>query len=297
MDVGGGYFAMAEADEGIKLRVGSDDEGCELRLADVRTLSDFAEELGGIMDACQPTETIRVALLPPLPAGLSARSAFKMVVDTWTAADSASRPAVECVVASETVLDALIALLPGRDESEATFQFGTLRLCVVEGDITAVGADAIVNASNTSLRLGGGVSAAIRQACGPGLAAEMAGIARRHPLGDGDAVVTGSHGLKTARHIIHAASAAGDPETVARSLRNVLRLSSQHKFNSVAMPALGTGTGGMAMGRFAELLAAEVIQHVRGDGAGPRLLRLVLYRRSDAEIVVEILRRLVSESA
>ncbi len=216
----------------ITLQIGSDHQDCELRLADVRSLSDLVEELNATVDTCRSAETVRVALLPPFPAGLSARSAFKVIVDTWLAADPAKRPTLECVIASEAILDALTSLLPGREEAEIAFVVGAMQLCVVEGDITAIRADAIVNASNTSLWLGGGVSGAIRQACGQGLAKEMAGIARRRTLVNGDAVVTSSHGLETAPYIIHAASAAGDDGTVARSLRNVLKLSQQHKFGS-----------------------------------------------------------------
>lgn len=102
----------------------------------------------------------------------------------------------------------------------------------------------------------------------------------------------GSHGLGTARYIVHAASAAGDAETVTRSIRNVLRRSAERKFSTVAMPALGTGTGGMAMELFAELLAVELKRHSESCIEYPKVLRLVLYRLRDAEVVVATLRGL-----
>jgi len=277
---------------GITLCVASTGEGCEISLSGTCTLADFADELTATFDACQPGATVRVALLPPFTAGLSAPSAFNVIVHAWTMAAPERRCKVECLVASRAVMDVLASLLPANNESEVRFQFGSTQLCVREGDLIAVGADAIVNASNTQLRLGGGVSAAIRQACGPGLAAEMSGIARRRSLADGDAVITGSHGLKTARHIIHVASAAGDAETVARSIRNVLRLSAQHRFNIVSTPALGTGTGGLPIAHFAEILVAELSRHAEGPATQPRVFCVVLYRNSDAQIVVEVLRRL-----
>jgi O-acetyl-ADP-ribose deacetylase (regulator of RNase III) len=277
----------------ITICIGNPDDTCELQLSTMRSLSDLSDNLTATMEACKPSEIIQLSLCPPVPKGLSVRSAFKMIADTWTAFDPTLRPSVNCVVASEMVSDVLYSLMPGRSEAaETKFKIGLMTLTVAAGDITAFGADAVVNASNTSLRLGGGVSAAIRQACGPGLPAEMAGIARRRSLADGDAVVTGSHGLKTARYIIHAATAAGDADTISRSIRNVLRLSVEQQFGNLAMPALGTGTGGMPIERFAEVLASEVQRHAESGASLPRLLRLVLYRRSDYTAVTNVLRPL-----
>jgi O-acetyl-ADP-ribose deacetylase (regulator of RNase III) len=120
----------------------------------------------------------------------------------------------------------------------------------------------------------------------------MSAISSRRLLDDGDAAITGSHGLATARHIIHAASAAGDAGTVARSIQNVLRLSIERKFGNVATPALGTGTGGMEMATFARLLATELRRHCESGAEFPKLLRLVAYRNRDAETVTATLRDL-----
>ena len=276
-------------DSTIAFRIQNRADGCEISLTHIESLIELAAELEATLEICQASDVVPVALLPPMPPGISARSAFRMIVDTWLAADPAARPSLECVVASQSVVDALSVLMPGGSDGETDFQIGRVRVVVIEGDITAVGADAVVNASNTSLRLGGGVSGALRQVCGPGLTAEMASIAHRHPLADGDAVVTGGHRLQTAHHIIHAASAAGDEETVRRSLRNVFRLSAEYKFANVALPALGTGTGGMRISVFAELLHSEILRHSESGAAFPRLLRLALFRRSHAIEVSEVL--------
>lgn len=195
---------MPEYVDGIHLCVGVQ-EGCDLALTNMRTLAELAQELEALMDTCRPEKIVRLALLPPFPSQISVRSALKTVVEVWSTFDPARRKQLECVLASPLACDLLAPYLPGRNAVAVTFQCGTTKVCVTEGDICAVRADAIVNASNTQLRLGGGVSAAIRDACGPTLAAEMAALANRRPLADGDAVVTGSHGLQTARHIIHAA--------------------------------------------------------------------------------------------
>jgi O-acetyl-ADP-ribose deacetylase len=279
----------ATSEGNIGVRVGGHGDVCDIALSDMKNLGELAAELESAMEDCRTGESVRIALLPPMPPGIAARSAFKRIVDTWLAATPSARRNLDCVVASERVADALTVLLPGRDQAETVFQVGHLRLVVTEGDITAVGADAIVNASNTSLRLGGGVSAAIRQACGPGLGPEMASIARRHPLGDGDAVVTGTYGLKTASYIIHVASAAGDPGTVRRSLQNVLRLCTERGFRTVAMPALGTGTGGMPMTQFSGLLATAWQQHAESGAQRPQLLRLILYSPTHAGTAAQVL--------
>lgn len=274
----------------LRLEVKPDDSGCDIRLSDVSDLADLAAELAALLELSDRDQTLHIALLPPVPAGLSLPLALRAIVDTWASAQPASRPAVECRVASQTVSDSLAPLLPGEAGAEGCFDVGELTVCAVEGDITATYADALVNASNRSLRLGGGVSGALRRACGPGLQAEMASLARRHPLADGDAVVTGSHGLKTAASIIHVASAAGDDTTVAKSLRSVLRISNTHRFNSVALPALGTGSGGLPLARFAGLLITELQAHRDTSAAYPRLLRIVLYRRSEADFIANELR-------
>ena len=71
---------------------------------------------------------------------------------------------------------------------------------IVQGDITRLQVDAVVNAANEGLRGGGGVDGAIHRAAGPGLLAELRKYAR---CPTGDAVVTGGHALP-ARYVIHA---------------------------------------------------------------------------------------------
>ena len=79
----------------------------------------------------------------------------------------------------------------------------TVKDVVIEcatGDIAAqTDMDAVVNAANAQLRMGGGVAGAIHRAAGPGLEAECRTLA---PIAPGQAVISGGHNLPN-RHVIH----------------------------------------------------------------------------------------------
>jgi O-acetyl-ADP-ribose deacetylase len=135
------------------------------------------------------------------------------------------------------------------------------RVQVVEGDITALEADAIVNAANSSLLGGGGVDGAIHRAAGPELLAEC------RKLGGcptGEARITGGYRLK-ARHVIHTVGpvwqggGAGEDELLSACYRNALALAVEHGLATVAFPAISTGVYGFPPERAAGLAVAQVL--------------------------------------
>jgi len=138
------------------------------------------------------------------------------------------------------------------------------RIEFLQGDLTEMDADAIVNAANNDLQLGGGVAGAIRRKGGPKIQAECNGIGTI-PIG-GAAITTG--GDLKARYVIHAASMELGGRTDALSLRSStahsLRIAAQKKLKTIAFPAVGTGIAGFPIRECAEIMLREVAKHLEG---------------------------------
>ena len=130
---------------------------------------------------------------------------------------------------------------------------------VQQGDLTIQDVDAIVNAANNDLELGGGVAGAIARAGGPAIQAECRTIG---PIEVGDAAITGGGRLK-ARHVIHAASMRLGGRTTAESLRRSTRrslaIAEERGLRSIALPAIGTGIARFPMDDCARIMMEEVV--------------------------------------
>ena len=134
-----------------------------------------------------------------------------------------------------------------------------------QGDLTAAKVDAIVNAANNDLMLGGGVAGAIRTKGGPSIQEECR---RLGPIRIGEAAITGGGNLP-ARYVIHAASMALGGLTAEPGLRdstrNSLLRAHENRLESIAFPAIGTGIAGFPMQRCAEVMLEEIRAHLQSE--------------------------------
>ncbi len=134
---------------------------------------------------------------------------------------------------------------------------------VVMGDITELRADAIVNAANNKLVMGGGVAGAIKRKGGKVIEDEAV---KNGPIEIGQAVATGA-GKLPAKYVIHAATMGMDFKTdeikIRDACRSALNLAKELKVTSIVFPALGCGTGGFPLLASAKIMAQELLRHLR----------------------------------
>jgi O-acetyl-ADP-ribose deacetylase len=145
------------------------------------------------------------------------------------------------------------------------------RIKILQGDITKIVADAIVNAANTSLLGGGGVDGAIHRAAGPALLAECRLVRNRQGgCKVGEAVITGA-GRLPARFVIHTVGPVfqdgmhGEDALLESAYLNSLRLASAHGLASVAFPNISTGIYKFPRDRAARIAMATVKRFLEED--------------------------------
>jgi O-acetyl-ADP-ribose deacetylase (regulator of RNase III) len=166
------------------------------------------------------------------------------------------------------------------------------KMSVVQGDITKLAVDAIVNAANSTLLGGGGVDGAIHRAAGPDLLEECRRIGG---CPTGEARITRGYRLP-ARHVIHAVGPiyhdghSGEPELLRSCYAESLRLASEAGLASVAFPCISTGVYGYPKPEACEIAVAAV-----GDWLAehelPEKVIFCCFSSGDAELYRERLRR------
>jgi len=136
---------------------------------------------------------------------------------------------------------------------------------LVQGDITEMNTEVIVNAANAQLILGGGVAGAIRRKGGLAIQDECYKIGGTFV---GGAVITTGGNLK-ARHIIHAVGprmGEGDEDIkLKNAVLNSLRLMDEHGLKTIALPAISTGIFGYPIERCAKIMISATKKYLNGD--------------------------------
>jgi O-acetyl-ADP-ribose deacetylase (regulator of RNase III) len=159
---------------------------------------------------------------------------------------------------------------------------------LVEGDITEMDVDAIVNAANERLAHGGGVAGVISRKGGPTIQSESDAWVRAHGrVATGSAAIT-SGGKLRARHVIHAVGPVYDgmarsAELLASAVRAALQMADDHGLKSIALPAISTGIFGYPMEEAAQVMVEAALAYLKGK---TKLQRVVfcLYGQSAFDV-------------
>ena len=166
---------------------------------------------------------------------------------------------------------------------------GKTGIVLIKGNIVTLEKDAIVNAANSQLVMGGGVAGAIRRAGGESIQAECSRIGGT-PVGT--AVVTGG-GKLPAAHVIHAVGprmGEGDEEKkLAGATRCSLEVADRHKLKSIAFPAISTGIFGYPLDACARVMLETTIDYL---GSGEHTLEEVVFCLYDDHALAEFERAL-----
>ncbi len=150
------------------------------------------------------------------------------------------------------------------------------KLRLVEGNIALLAVDAVVNAANKNLKLGGGVAGAIRSFGGPSIQEECDRLA---PIEVGQAVLTGGGKLQ-AKYVIHAVGpiyGEGDEDRkLASATRSSLEIARDRRLDSIAFPAISTGIFGFPLPRCSEIMLSVALDFLKNHDY-PKTVVFCLY--------------------
>lgn len=168
------------------------------------------------------------------------------------------------------------------------FEVADLIIELVQGDIVKQNdLDAVVNAANVELKIGGGVAGAIHRAAGSKLEQESKQLA---PIEVGEAVITAAYNLpnKNVIHVLGPVYGVDHPEAelLKKSYQNSLKIADENKIESIAFPAISTGAFGYPIKEAAEI-SLKTVKNKAAELKNLKLIRFVLYSNSDFELYQE----------
>ncbi len=176
--------------------------------------------------------------------------------------------------------------------------YKNIKLVAVRGDIAnQPDVDAVVNAANAELKIGGGVAAAIHRTAGPELYEASKHLA---PLSPGQAVITGAFNLPN-DHVIHCLGPVfgkdkPEEEFLANCYKNALKLAEENQISSIAFPAISTGAFNYPF-KEATQIAFQTITAAVENLKYIEKIKFVLNGEDDLKLYTEYLQDLSSEAS
>lgn len=169
---------------------------------------------------------------------------------------------------------------------------------VLQGDITKVKVDAIVNAANESLRGGGGVDGAIHRAGGPAIMEECRKIGR---CPTGTAVITGG-GQLPARYVIHTVGPVWhggegrEPELLKSAYDSSLKLAADRGLRSVAFPSISTGAYGFPIEKACPIAVETALEHL-DELTSLKKVVFVLFSQPDYQVYLSTVKETIDRKS
>ncbi len=169
-----------------------------------------------------------------------------------------------------------------------------IEIQLIKGDISKQeDIEAIVNAANAQLRIGGGVAGAIHRAAGPGLEKECRPLA---PIEPGEAVITGGHQLPN-KYVIHCLGPVygvdkPEDELLRDCYINSLNLSEENEIKSIAFPAISTGVFGYPINKAVKVALRTVLDKL-SELKHLKTVRFVLYSKNDLDVYKKALLNMI----
>jgi len=166
-----------------------------------------------------------------------------------------------------------------------------LSLEILQGDISEIKADVLVNAANNHLYMGAGVAGALKRRGGVEIEKEAVS---KGPIEIGGAVKTAA-GRLNAKYVIHAAVMGMDFETnenyIRKATKNTLLLADKLNVKTIAFPALGTGVGGFPLDKCAEIMFDEIIEFDKEKNNNIERVIIVLYSKKAFDEFEKVFRK------
>ena len=156
---------------------------------------------------------------------------------------------------------------------------------IIQGDITQLEVDAIVNAANQSLLGGGGVDGAIHRVAGPQLLEECQTL---NGCPTGEAKITSGYNLR-ARHVIHTVGPVwhggdcNEDNLLAGCYINSMRLAVDHKLRSIAFPSISTGVYRFPVERASRIALRVILDFLATEEAAPRVV-MICFSEQDLDV-------------